>query len=473
MRGKCRLGAVSTSTRQADPRQSARSLAIVASRGSPVEANHAWESLLERFPFDQLPHEVIRALPQIYLNLRQHGHVAEMPRLRGVYRAFWSGNLLLISACRSVLLDLRDEEVPHRVIKGCAISAIAGNWGSRRMGDVDVVVPDSHIGAAVDILHSRGFKQKVVEEVEQGRGERARLGSYVSSEGGQIDLHSPGGYPRVFSELFRESGRVAQLLDTPLITPSLELSFAIAVWHGVGATASSDEMQTLLDISSLIPLVDLGVTRQLLVQSDLAQPTRLFLTQLERCGVVDTHRCQFLGRRTFGEHVVHLTERGRRITDAAKRASALPKVLRRRKLGVEDRRGLRSLPGFRARVYEAWNRLGQLRALERFIHLRLRGFGDLGPEGGPIPERDFRAFLPVARGVPRRLTIHLEFEAPTHPPVHRLLFIDGRLHGTVPLPGNVAGIYEITPERDFVEVSARHPSSVTRSKVRRARIDWV
>jgi hypothetical protein len=340
------------------------------------------------------------------------------------------------------------------------------------MGDIDVVVPDDHVTAAVHTLRERGFAPRIVDGSEHGWARAAHQGTFVSDSGGLVDLHSPAGHPRVFSDLFDEPGQLVRALDRPLWVPSNEASLTIAVWHALKSTASSDRVQALLDMSALLPLVDPERARTLLLRSDLNRPASDLLSELRDLDLLDATSWQALDRIGPGEHLVRWRARWRRFTDKCKRVSSLPKVLRRRRLTLAERQSLQVLRGPRARLYMVWSRLGQIRALERALHVAIGGFGDLGPAGGPIPQRDFRATLPTRQGIRRTLIVHFTFDEDMGEPPHRLLFIDGLLHGTVPLPGNVPGRYEVMPDRDHVEVSARHLSSTTPSIVQTVRIEW-
>lgn len=447
---------------------------VLIAAGVPGQrAREAWNSLVDGVTFDQLPDSVIRAMPQIYGNLNGMSDVRDLPRLRGVYRASWSSNVMLFGATRPVFADFNQQGIEYRVIKGAALSALAGRWGRRTMGDVDVVIADEHMTQALRVLHDRGFRPQVIDGEESDKQPRNIQGPYVSERRAILDIHSPQGRPDLFAELFRESGQVKQLLDVPIHVPSSELLLAIAVWHGDRAAAGTDHVQTLLDMGFLTPHVDLRKLRQIILRSDLLESAQHFFSELECAGVMETRDWSSWSRTSLAEKTVRFRQRARSLGHGAVRMAAIPRTVHRRKLTRDQRRALRSRTDKGARLYAAWSRVGQLGKLERFVHTRLGGFGDFGITGGPIPERDFRATIPATRGSPGRLRIHFIFQGDERERKYRALFIDGEAFGLVPLPGNLPGTYEVTPDADFVEISARTWSSSGTSQIDHAEIAWL
>lgn len=447
---------------------------VITAAGVPGQrAREAWNSLVDEFTFDQLPDSVIRAMPQIYGNLHGMSDVLDLPRLRGVYRASWSSNVMLFGATRTVFADFNREGIDYRVIKGAAISALTGRWGRRTMGDVDVVIIEGHMAQALRVLRDRGFRPQVIDGEGSHKQPRKIQGSYVSQQWAILDVHSPQGRPDLFAELFREPGQIKQLLDVPVHIPSSELLLAIAVWHGDRAAAGTDHVQTLLDMGFLTPHADLRNLRQTILRSDLLVSAQHFFGELESAGVMETRDWSNWSRTSLAEKTVGVRQRARSLSYGVANLAAIPRTVHHRKLTREQRRALRSRPHKGARLYALWSRVGQLGKLERFIHTRLGGFGDFGITGGPIPERDFRATIPATRGVPGRLRIHFIFQGDEREQKFRALFIDGKAFGLVPLPGNLPGTYEVTPDADFVEISARTWSSSGTSQVDHAAIAWL
>lgn len=446
--------------------------ALVAALGAPERARDAWNALLKAYAFDRLPNAVIRAMPQIYMNIKSQDGVAELPRLRGVYRASWSSNLVTFAAIRPILLAFHEEGVSYRVIKGAAISALAGHWGQRTMGDIDVVVAEEDMPRALEVLGDHGFRALVIDDGGPGPHGRRAQGHYLSDSGAVLDLHSPHGRPDLFTQLFREPGLMRKLLDTDIRVPSSDLLLAVSVWHAKVASAGTDHMQTLLDIGVIGPTVDHRRTRNILLRSDLLPEAETHLGELESLGLLTAVDRRDWSQQTLLERGLRL--RGRLTTTRSKAhlVWSIPRKVRNRRLSKVQMQALRSRKGTRARLYEVWCLAGQFGRLERIIDRYLGGFGRFGPEGGPIPERDFRFTIPAKQGVPGRLRLHLHFTDRDSHGGSRLLFIDGRGHGLVPLPGLAAGIYEVTPERDVIQISARPCDIRGSSRIAQIQAEW-
>ena len=447
-------------------------LTAISALGSSQQALVAWTALNESIPFDLLPHTVIRAMPQIYLNLQGQPNVIEGPRLRGVYRESWSNNAVRFAAARELFIRFNNEKISYRVIKGGAISAIIGHWGLRRMGDIDVVVAPDHELRAIQILHERQYFQPVPLNDSAVTANRFTEGSWQNDQGAVIDLHSISGKPKIFSDLFSEHGSIETLTNTLICIPSPELIFGLAVWHGKKATAGTDQIQTLLDLGTLVHHVKFSRMKSILIQSNLLKAAETYLSELERLELIRPVERKEWDQRSWSERMTLTQVHAKTIINIGARASTLPRVAKGRRLTKIQRQALSKETGMRASAYKLWSYAGQVRPLERLMLTRFGGFGNFTHVGGPIPDRDFRVRIPATSGKPGRLKIHFTFNAEDQQRSARALFIDGLIQGHVPLPGNVSGIYEVTPENDYVEVSARCFTSDVSIPVLEWEIEW-
>lgn len=443
-------------------------LTAVSALGSPPLALNAWNLLNELVPFDLLPHTVIRAMPQIYINLQGEEDVTERPRLRGVYRASWSNNAMRFAASHELFSTFNNRGVSYRVIKGGAMAALAGHWGLRRMGDIDVVITPRDEQRSMDILRELNYFQKIVEGEDSGRNPGFLEGTWNNSHGAVLDLHSVSGKAQIFADLFDDPGSVITLTQSPLHIPSPELMFALSVWHGKKATAGTDQIQTLLDLGTLVGRVDFSRMKEILLRSNLLDSADYYISSLERLDLIDPVDRAHWNHRSLTERIHVARSQGKRILNTGARISTFPVVAKRRSLNKDQKQALRQESGIRARAYQLWSTTGQLRPIERLMHTRFGGFGDFSAIGGPITGRDFRIRIPAAKGVPSRLRVHFIFDDRGDVPTARALFINGLIQGHVPLPDNAPGIYEVTPENDFVEVSVRCFSNTNSSAV----VDW-
>lgn len=443
-------------------------LTAIAALATPDKASIAWSALNSMVPFDVLPHTVIRAMPQIYLNLQSEEYVIERPRLRGVYRASWSNNAMRFAASHELFSTFDKEVISYRVIKGGAMAALAGHWGLRRMGDIDVVIAPEDERRSMVILRELNYFQKIVEGEDSGRNAGFLEGSWNNSQGAVLDLHSISGKAQIFADLFNDPGSIISITQSPLHIPSPELMFALAVWHGRKATAGTDQIQTLLDVGTLLSRVNFVRMKEILLHSNLLDAADYYITSLERLGLSDPVERAYWSHRSVTERIHVARSQSKKILNTAVRMSTFPSVAKRRKLNSVQKRALRCESGIRARAYQLWSNAGQLRPLERLMHTRFGGFGEFSTTGGPITDRDFRIRIPAIKGVSARLRVHFSFDAQGDVPTARALFINGLIQGHVPLPDNAPGIYEVTPDNNFVEVSARCFSNTNSSAI----VDW-
>lgn len=451
------------------------SLIAVAALGELTRATAAWNSLLSEIPFEHLPNSAIRAMPQIYLNIKSSELIMERPRLRGVYRASWSNNAMRFAASQELFLAFNQHGINYRVIKGGAISALVGHWGLRRMGDLDVVVaPESEPKAAV-LLRELSFTQQIPEGPKSSSHAKAKFceGPWVNELGAVLDFHSIRGRPQIFSDLFQESGQFISLTGTPLHIPSMEMTAAISIWHGKKATAATDTLQTMLDLGSVLQKQDLSRLKILLLRSGILNTGQDFFSQLEQLQLVSGDSVAEWGHKSPRERVILSAARLRDSKVKIRRVSRFPQILRRRRLSSHQKSALRHNADIQGLMFRFWSVSGQLRPLERIIHTRFGGFGYLEKQGGPIPERDFRVTISARKSQPSRLQLHFTFKDSEYFHPFRALFINGIAHGLVPIPGNEGGIYEVTPDHDFVEISARCYSNENLSEVTNFFYSWI
>jgi hypothetical protein len=452
--------------------QNVVSLIAVSALGNPAQAVEAWRRLTDAIPFEHLPNSVIRAMPQIYLNIRREAEVPELARLKGVYRSSWSNNAMRFAGTREFFEEMNRLEINYRIIKGGAVSALVGHWGLRRMGDIDVVVAPQHESLVQETLRHMRFT--VPRDTAWARtGSSLVEGNWESKKGALLDMHSTHGKPRIFSDLFKEDGVSAPLTGTVVRIPSPELMFALGVWHGEKAGATTDHIQTLLDLGILLKHTKLSSARAALIRSNLLESARKDIETLGAMGLVSPHENVALRSGSPADRLQETFAQLKNIGDFGGRLIRLPRVMWRRRITRLQQMNLAAEGGMRARLYQLWVNLGQLGPLEVAIHKYLGGFGEFKQVGGPIPERDFRIRIDGPNGVPGVLLIHFSLGSRGKNLAQRKLFINGTAHGNVPLPEGVAGKYEVTPLRDFVEVSVRATNRELESEVTDWEIRWI
>lgn len=450
------------------------SLVVVSALSTPPEAVEAWNRLTDAIPFERLPNVAIRAMPQIYLNVTHEADVSDRARLKGVYRSSWSNNAMRFAASRQFFDEMNAQEVNYRIIKGGAISALVGHWGLRRMGDIDIVVAPSDQPLARDILRRLSYFPPKDDGSTRTRTNLFE-GNWENLGGAVLDMHSISGKPQLFAELFTEEGNSVALTGTVVRIPSPELMFALGTWHARKAGAATDYIQTLLDLGTLLNHTQLSRAKPVLIRSNLLKSAEEYIDTLGTFGLVSSQETATLSSRSPGERAREIVAKLGAVAHFGGRLSRLPRVIRNRRITRHQQTLLAAKRGMRARLYQLWINCGQIGPIEAAIHKYLGGFGDSGQQGGvgSIPERDFRFRIDGVRGVPSVLLIHFSVVSRGHDPASRNLFINGKGHGTVPLPEGVAGRYEVTPVHDFVEISARALDPSVESTVTSWKIRWI
>lgn len=446
---------------------------LVCALGPSDRAVSAWNSLNRDIAFDDLPHVVIRAMPQIYLNLKGQSRVTELPRLKGVYRSSWSSNAMRFAGARDFFSACNTHQIQYRVIKGGALSAFTGNWGMRRMGDLDVVISPSGEQPTLHALSALGYAQKLA----QGDGLSSQTdtslmeGVWENKTGAVLDLHTTHGRPHLFTQLFEQSGNLRTITNTQILVPPLELTLAVAIWHGRKATAGTDQIQTLLDIGTLLQQANMATLRQILIRSDLLSPANDYINHLEDLDLIPAHLRKDWNRNSARDLYVLATAKAEKVQRNTVKLATFPSIVTRRKLSPGQKKSLRVNKGLRARSYQLWSNLGQLRPVEEWVCKHAGGF-HTPTEGGPIPDRDYRVRIPATAHKPARLKLTVDFDSSHNTTPSRAVYINGTTQGFVPFPENAPGIYEFTPESNFIEVSLRTFGDSMHAPVQKCSLEW-
>lgn len=423
-------------------------LATLAALAPAPDALTSWNELTTTIPFDELPHLVIRAMPAIYLSLKDQTGANSFALLKGVYRSSWSSNALRFAQSRNLFDAFNESGVDYRVIKGGAICALSGNWAIRRMGDIDVVIAPGHESQCVEVMKEQGFRIKVSDG-------SVIDAAWENAQGAVIDLHTTDGKSAIFRQLFRDPGSLIEITNTPIRIPSAELTAALSIWHAKKGTAGTDQIQTLLDLGSLDSLLNFDDLRPLLLRSELISIARKYFKELESLGLIPTGRTNSISKITLREQPAALVARSENAARSLSKAATFPEVVRRRKLTCEQRARLKEVPGVNGVSYRLWANLGQLRPIEVIMCDKFGGFSQGWTQGGLIPDRDYRIRIPATPNKPTRLELEVVFDTSDNPRPTRALYINGEIKGFVPLPDNAAGIYELTPKTNFLEISIR------------------
>lgn len=415
-------------------------LAIAAALLPPDSARAAWVEFLTQVHWEDATEAMQRCFPLIAINLHCHTgfsfalrqDVPYAQQLAGVYRATWTANIIRMRSLGSLFGEFARRSVDYRLLKGTAVCARSDLWGSRRMGDVDVVVRDADAVQAVAALRAHGFTPRFFRPIDdQGVPDSS---CWEGPQGQIFDLHV--GHPR---------RRPSHILDLVVASPSMIVTSQGQSWplpspsamavhaasHAQVGAAASDVTQALLDLARLLPLADAGQLGRWARAAGVTGPLAALAGELGELGVPG---CDV----PAAVRTEPLARAGRRVTSDARR---IPRVLRERRARAPHVTN----PHLRTWLYRPWFRAGQLRPLERLVSQTVGGFLR---EGALDLPRDRRRRVVVPhhlRGQAASLTVSCGDR------YARLLFIDGVSHGVID------GVATVTLHRAgrSVEVSLR------------------
>ena len=453
------------------------SLVLSAALAPPADAIVAWHRLMTDVGFEHLAHPGLRALPRVYLNLRSApDEPPNWAQLRGTYRAAWTANLLRFGHARALITPLQERAIAYRLVKGAAICAMSDSWGARSMGDIDVLVDRADEGRVAEVMSGLRWRPKYEALGPRDPFEgRLITGAWVGSGHDEVDLHVTGSTdPGILGAILREPAQNVTTQGVEVQLPTPELMLVHAAVHGALGVAATDRIQTTLDVGLLAPQVSperlrivasaLGVRREVLEA----------LRSVAPWSAEARHLAHVVGRRTLAERAGESGMVVRRRLQPLTRISELRTVVEHRRLPAPEVAKVRETRGARARLYSTWLRAGQLRPVERAVARSVGGFlprpttvmpspatftwspgsghGVPGVSLGPIPLSDLRMRLRLPQDhAPVRLT--LDYESPGGD--YRQVFIDGVMHGGLPVGADAEGTYLLEARRGDLEISLR------------------
>jgi hypothetical protein len=131
-------------------------------------------------------------LPVLTRRLRRHVADDTITGIaQGIYRHAWASNRMLWAQAVPVLEALERAGVPVVLLKGAALLPHYGDWGTRRMFDVDVLVRRHDVDVALGILDRLGWSPEflTVDGVRARAVPSRHSVGFENGEGGQLDLH--------------------------------------------------------------------------------------------------------------------------------------------------------------------------------------------------------------------------------------------------------------------------------------------
>ena len=432
----------------------------------PGVAVQHWRRAVEMMPLEDWPTALARPLPRIYLNLRHEPGFTHHAIMRGIYRAAWTSNMVKVNRAAGACAALAEAGVPYRVVKGAAVCAWLDNWGGRRMGDVDLVIPRSSWTSGDAVLRAQGFAPRFPQRSGPS------IGAWDGDRGGVLDVHFTEPDGPLAALAFAEAVNPDVAPEAGFAIPDLESCLAISVGHAAQGVAESDWIQGLLDVAALEPLVDRDRALERLRESGMQHEAAAMLRALAGLGWTPA-RAWPLDEMAILPVAVRRPISVRRSTRPVRHVW---RTLRNR--GMSPIALLAAQPWLRRYpVYTAWLACGQVRPLEA-RRIASKGFMPPPPRAVLPGERVTVRFddapgtservsawwagsrdrrFSIRIGPPGRVRLRVLLPAGSVAPSRRMLFLNGRVFGSFPVDDADEATYEVDAPNGVIEGSLREP----------------
>ncbi|MGD0338848.1 MAG: nucleotidyltransferase family protein [Bacteroidota bacterium] len=168
-------------------------LLITIVLGNQDEAVQAWNTWKASVDFNMIDHGSRRLIPLVYKKLRILGVEDKLTgKCRGIYRAYWYRNNLLIHQAVAIIRKLTDAGIPVMLHKGIALcSSYYKEIGLRPLNDVDLLVRTDDVLRAAQIISDLGFQSVPprFKEIHEGLLYIKHSRNFVDQKGMDIDLN--------------------------------------------------------------------------------------------------------------------------------------------------------------------------------------------------------------------------------------------------------------------------------------------
>jgi hypothetical protein len=397
-------------------------LALQAALLPRDEAVLAWRELVAQVPWMEFPDPVERCLASIAVNLGAHSRhesdsSEEVPysaKLAGVYRATWTANIMRLRGLSPVFDAFDHQGIDYRVLKGTALCASTDRWGTRRMGDIDVIVSSDQGARSVSVLRSLNFSPTYFRVIDDS--DPPSDSSWEGPHGHIIDLHVANPErrsPELLDVLLSEQPSKTTSQGRTWPVPSPEALIVHSAMHARKGSAVSDHIQSLIDISLLLPLADSDRLRSLARRVRVTHPLSFLLEEISRI-TNSTSSTPAIEEWRAEPFIVSIRQ-------FFTRATTFERVRRER---VTTRPALDNT-NVRHTLYRIWFQTGQMRPLERII---CRAFGGFLRSGESDLPRDRRRHIAVPHSLRGRC---IRVEVDCGDAYERLIFVNGIKFGTI------------------------------------------
>ncbi len=453
-------------------------LALKSAILAPTEAKKSWNQLMDLIGFENLNNSSQRILPKIYTNLETEPEIKSYEKLKGAYKFNWAKNNQLLNSFFPILKALNSNSIDYRLLKGAALNLLSENTGHRAMGDIDLLIKKENLSGLELIFEQNGFQKKYDTKcINANKSLIDKEICYLSPDKFEIDVHiAEKTFPQpLYQTMMKSKPRISKYQGQVAKLPSYELALLHTVFHGRRAVAETDQIQTFVDCSQLIALVnknDLNmIARKLKFVKVLNQTNQLLKGLLGESDFVD--------RKNRKLTLLNVSYFFWSLTNKILNSSDLATIIKTRLLSEKEFKKILKFFKGRKILYFIWLLLGKPRPIERFIYLMCGGFLH-NPENFSVPgdvfigfkksdqmwyepnvtsqyAHDWRFKVKVPKGS-KQATI--EMIADEFKNWNWLVFINGRLFGTTAQIEHGTYVIRHSFPSENLEVSLRSPAHV-------------
>jgi hypothetical protein len=450
-------------------------LALKSALLLPEEAEHHWRELLSRTPFDELEGSTYRIVSAVYKNLEKFKTLPDYERLRGAYRFNWARNSRFLSAILPIIRELETKKANYRILKGSALNLLNDALGIRTMGDIDLLISIEELPLLIKLFEEHGFEKKY--DTKCPNSPENVLDNelcFINSDNVEVDLHlAEKSYPsRLFQNMLKTPPEIYFFMSTPMKLPSYELALVHTAIHGYQSVSDSDQMQSLIDCSQLLPFIDPKRLAKLNRSLDTDFAVVDYLETVYKV-IGTTYPLSRMSQTFLVKKLSHL--RFLYVNKLLKSSNTLM-LVRSRKIFPRELDFVKNEFCGKSFVYFLWLKYGQLRPIERIAIRFFGGFmnspaekiktGNLASgfaknqvdwinfSNCPVESNDWRFSI---RGPEDLNSCIVQMFSDAFKEWNWVIFVNGKLAGTS--PRNPDGVYSIILKnpQEKMEISIRSP----------------
>ncbi|WP_198164425.1 nucleotidyltransferase family protein [Rhodoplanes sp. Z2-YC6860] len=242
----------------------------------PNIAARSWREWAAAMPLEDVTSPEMRLLPAVHANLAKLVPTLDLPKkIHGLARMTFAKSWHLVFRSSGIIAEL-SRFCPVLLVKGLGMLVRFDAWSSRPMADIDIHVPPSALGGALDILAQSGWKpcHGMTFESLKHRSSLRRESWNFDKGHGNLDLHwrlSAADMDGTLESQMWQTAEPVEFAGQKLLLQSPEYAFVTSLHHGFLRGHRSDLLQTVVDAAWLLPHCNDDVLLRLIRKADLSK----------------------------------------------------------------------------------------------------------------------------------------------------------------------------------------------------------